>query len=92
MMFRIRMMKRSKVFVMLQDGLLVFELQIDGQHEMDVLLVAGVHAAAGNMKRKKPVGRKPELFQENQLQGFLCVIKGNGKVGQSEHKTPLVNS
>ena len=86
------MMKRSKVFVMLQDGLFVFEFQVDGQHEMDVLLVPGVHAAAGDMEREKPVRRKTEFLQKDQLQGFVCVVKGNGKVGQSEHKTPLVNS
>ena len=46
MMLGIRMMKGRKVFVVLQDGLLILQLQVDGQHEMDVLLVPGVHAAA----------------------------------------------
>ena len=45
-----RVLDGSKVFVAFQDGLFVFELQVDGHYKMDVLLVAGVDAAAGDCK------------------------------------------
>ena len=85
-------MNWSEVFGVAESGLFVFEGQVDGQDKMDVGFVPGVDRAAGQMKREQLIRRQLQFLQDQKAQGSFCVIKGCGKIGQSEHSAFILLS
>ncbi len=78
-----------ETLVMPKGGLFVFEGKIDGQDEMDVLLVPGVHTAAGHVKGEKLIGRQLQLFQQEAPEDGIIIIQRDRKIGESEHIVPF---
>ena len=71
---------------MAQGGLFVFQGKINGQDKMDVLFVAGIDTATGNMKREKLIRCQLQLFQQECPDDGIIVIQRDGKISQSQHK------
>ena len=68
-------------------GLLIFEGKINGQDEMNILLIPGVNTSAGHMKREKLIGRQLQLFQQEGPEDGIIIFQRDRKIGESEHKT-----
>ena len=52
----------GEILIMMQSGVFVFEGQVHGKDEMDVLLVTGINAAAGYTERKQLIRGMDKQF------------------------------